>query len=280
MGAARGGTSIVASTLVYLGIFMGDGANPPVFEDTRLVDCLEDREALLRVVEEYNGRFECWGFKRPAVIQHLSTLHPLLQDPVYLFVFRDVLALANRNTISMGSDPVQSMRQALDSYHTVLDFIQQVQPNGLLLSVEKALVRPADFVDQLVSYLHLKSTAEQRQQALDYIQVDPTLYLLASRHHRVGQVEVAYPGVVQGWAFAATDDSPQKLVISVNGMDAGETTADQACPELALRGAHPTGLCGFRYPFPSGFANVGDSLAVRFAGTEQFLPGLKMIQPG
>lgn len=56
VGVARGGTSMVAGSMAKLGIFMGDKAAPPVFEDMRLSDSFERRD--LRAVQDIVQEFE------------------------------------------------------------------------------------------------------------------------------------------------------------------------------------------------------------------------------
>ena len=57
LGLARGGTSLVAGALESLGVFMGDGSCPPVFEDLRIGEAIAQGRfsAVDGIIEDYNN---------------------------------------------------------------------------------------------------------------------------------------------------------------------------------------------------------------------------------
>jgi len=169
------------------------------------------------------------------------------------------------------------MRRAHDELGRILRFVEQAQVSGVLLSAEKVLLRKDEFVDRLIDYLGLESRVTQieRQDAKDFITVDPVDYLDSSHiglRELVGYVDHATPTFVAGWADVRNSPEPAELRISVNGSPAGSTTADLPRPDVKDRGFHPTGECGFRFVFPEGQSlQKGDEVAVQFAVSGEHL---------
>jgi hypothetical protein len=253
--------------LKKLGVFIGDQAVPPVFEDVRLATAIEanDEPATRAVIADYDSAHPIWGFKRPSLIQHLAQTVPLFRNPVFIAVFRDVLSITNRNVLSMKSEPLKSLRQALVQYDQVCDFLESKQPSALLLSNEKALLRPDAFVDELVDWLGLEVSAEQRKDAQDAIVVDHPQYLDASRLRFLGHLDKVTPAHVAGWACIRGQTGPAKLEILVNGRLFATVVASRRRQDVQRRGVHPTGMCGFRHEFrPEDGVATGDQVSVRF----------------
>lgn len=90
IGTARGGTSMVAGVLSRLGVYMGDRANHPVYEDVRLSEAFEKKQIarFKHIVEEYSMKHTHWGWKRPSTIDHLSEVNSLLSPSgsIYLYL--------------------------------------------------------------------------------------------------------------------------------------------------------------------------------------------------
>lgn len=267
VGVARGGTSIFSGALHKLGVFMGERSAPPVFEDLVLSSALEswDLSEARRVVDRYNERHAVWGFKRPGATAYLRRLHELLREPIYLFVFRDIAALARRNMLSMKAEAIPTMRQALSGYTTILDFIESFRPSGLLISCEKALIHPSDVLEQVEQYLGLEAPADRRKAALDFVEADPPQYLEHTRLMFAGELERATADACSGWAWIKNRPGPAVLTVLINGVPVGTTQAKQHRPDVQEKGIHPTGECGFHFRYPRGvMVKVGDEVAVRF----------------
>lgn len=267
LGVARGGTSMVASVLERLGIFLGDQAVAPVYEDVRLATALEasDAELVRGIVDEYDAAHPVWGFKRPGAIDYLERLHASLRSPVYLVVFRDVLGIANRNVLSMKSDAFKSMRNALGQYTQLLQFLETHTPSALLLSNEKALVRPHHFVQEVASWLDLPLSEAQLKAAAAAIVVDNPLYLDSSRLHFLGNLDRATPQFVSGWACIRGKKEAARMEVRKGDRVLGTVVADRNRPDVLKNGAHPTGLCGFRYDFSAqDDVSVGTEVSVHF----------------
>jgi hypothetical protein len=282
LGVARGGTSMVAGVLRELGVFLGDKAMAPVFEDVRLAEAIEARDVSLSrsIVDEYDAAHAVWAFKRPGLIEQLSFATQLFRHPVYVVIFRDVLAIANRNALSMKSDALKSMKQSLRQYEVVREFIASTHPKALLVSNEKALIHPVAFVSELVSWLGLDVTAEQAAGASGAIVVDPPAYLNASRLQFLGRLDRATTEHAGGWAFIKGRSGPATLEVTVNGRVVATVIADRQRPDVKEKGIHPTGFCGFRYDFRAeDGVGKGDQVSARFTlGGEELKGGPRVLE--
>ena len=282
LGVARGGTSMVAAVLRELGVFLGDKATAPVFEDVRLAEAIEanDPDLSRLIVNEYDAAHAIWAFKRPGLIDRLPLVSQLFRNPVYLVIFRDVLAIANRNALSMKSDALKSMTQSLRQYEVVRNFLATTSPRALLISNEKALIHPVAFVSELVSWLRLDVTTQQMQRAARAIVVDPPNYLDASRLQFLGRLDKATTTHAGGWAFIKGRTGPAILEIVVNSRVLATVVADRQRPDVKGKGIHPTGFCGFRYDFgPDDRITKGDQVSARFTlGGEELKGGPKVVE--
>lgn len=282
LGVARGGTSMVASVLRELGIFLGDQAMAPVFEDVRLAEAIEagDTARCRTIIAEYDAGHSVWAFKRPGLIDHLAAVTPLFRNPVYVVIFRDVLAIANRNALSMKINPLKSMKQSLRQYDIVREFVVSTNPTALLVSNEKALLHPVAFVTELVNWLGLDVTPERITRATQAIVVDPPNYLNASRLQFLGRLDRATEAYVGGWAFIKGRSGPASVEIIVGGRVVATVVADRQRPDVKDKGIHPTGFCGFRHDFKQqDGAAKGAEVSARFAlGGEVLKAGPRVIE--
>ena len=163
VGVARGGTSLVAGALSHLGVFMGDRAMAPVFEDVRLSEHFESKDlfAAKRVVDEYTEMHDLWGWKRPSSLNYLQDVDTLLDSPKYIFIFKDVFSIGQRNKISMLSDVVVGMEKAMESYSKILTFIKKNNPSAMFASYDKVIAHSDHFIKSLVSFCNISPSEDQ-----------------------------------------------------------------------------------------------------------------------
>ncbi|MGB5468627.1 MAG: sulfotransferase [Sedimenticolaceae bacterium] len=272
MGLARSGTSMIAGCLHELGIFMGDQAPPPVYEDMAMSAAVEagDIATVQRIVRQYNRQHAIWGWKRPASLHHIADLHATLRDPHYVVVFRDLFAIANRNRISMGANLLANMQRSADEYRQLLNFLERLRAPCLLVSYEKALRHKEAFVDTLCGFAGLQPPAPVRARAVAFVAPSPPAYLKASRAGRViGHIDAVQADQVFGWAarrLQAPDAGPLQVTLEVNGQTVAVTPANAMRPDLVSHGAHPTGEAGFLFRLQgAGLLEAGDEVRV-YAG--------------
>lgn len=269
IGPPRSGTSMVAGVLHHLGLHMGQDARPPVYEDAALSAAFErgDDRQVRDIVARYlkaHGRF---GWKRPASIEQLDRVHAVFGNPSYVFVFKDIFAIANRNRISMSSNVVDNLRKTAEQYLGAVAFIQKRRPHALLVSYEKAMRDRERFVSQVGDFCGLDVDAQRRDAAAAFMDPVPEDYLEKSRLHRAqGRlVGLDDEGQLRGWArYVYRKDARavvdvylnDKVVASVNAVET-MAAADAACP----------GPCGFSFAFGGRRAlRPGDVVRARVRG--------------
>ena len=252
LGVARGGTSLIAGTLHHLGVFSGDACHSPVFEDCRLSDAIENRSSELAadVIEEYNQRYDIWAWKRPGSLRYLTKLHKLARNPHYIIVFKDLLAIANRNCISMGFELDSGLQSALKSYTTLLKFIRTNKSPKLLVSYEKAVEDEVHFIDELCSFLQLTVADEQKQTALQFVQPNSVEYLENTRANRIiGRIESVGSNTVCGWSSHAHRNisQPVELQLLINGQPVQQLEANEPRAGAQGQGASLSRNTGFTF---------------------------------
>jgi len=262
VGTARGGTSMVAGALAHLGVFMGDAAVAPVYEDTRLSAAFEsaDDQAVEAILERYASSAHRVGWKRPSSIDQLERVDRLFGKPRYVFVFKDVFAIANRNSISMRSETLSGMARALEQYQRVVEFLRKAQPSALLVSYDKAMAYKHEFIQSLVEFCGIEVSEAQRQAALDFIDPEPAAYLDASRITKAqGRLDMARDNVVAGWARYLHQSKSATVDIYVNDTQVGSVHAREQRRDLVER----LGVaCGFTFALPSELS-PGDIVRAR-----------------
>ena len=245
LGAARGGTSAVAATLDALGVAMGRGALPPVFEDLELSLAIEEgRRADAEDLIANRSAATPWGFKRPGYSRFAADYHPHLGNVRYVAIFRDPLATAVRARLSSEADLLGTMRRTLAEYRRIKDFLKSCQASALLVSYEKMLENPAAFVDALADFCGCP--AGDREAALACIQPSPADYLDHTRNNKSrGRLDIVERKRIRGWAQYLTHRRQAEVAIEVNGREVARVPADQYREDLAEMGISADGHCAF-----------------------------------
>jgi hypothetical protein len=264
VGTARGGTSMVAGALNHLGVFMGDRAAAPVFEDTRLSDAFEasNISEVSRIVEEYSSQHLVWGWNRPSSINYLDDVYEHLDNPYFIFIFKDIFSIGNRNSISMQANPLDEMEKACNQYLKIIEFIKLRKPRALLVSYDKALNDVEGFVNYLIRFSGSNPSEKQIKSAIDFIQPNPDQYLDMSRINKSqGFVDLCDSGRVKGWAKYLYKKEPATVEVLVNDVFCGAIEASRPRPDLKEKLNMD---CAFEYQFEEPL-KPGDIVRVKVA---------------
>jgi hypothetical protein len=277
LGVARSGTTMVAGALHHLGIPMGMGERPnDVFEDVELAGAVEgdDPDRLQALIARRNDAHAVWGWKRPSAITRMERLQRQFRNPEYLVVFRDVFAIANRNRISVRADIVANMEDTLRRYAELLSFLRTCTARALLISYEKAMLRPRTFVDALAAHVGVTQRPLIRAARL-FVRPNPPDYLVSSRTWGgYGNLEALRADRVSGWAALRGEDKPARVHLWINGQFVATAVADLDRPDVRQRKVHPTGACGFSFELPAAARlQDGDTVRVRIEGEPSDLHG-------
>ncbi|MFC4252580.1 sulfotransferase [Sinimarinibacterium flocculans] len=277
-GLARSGTTMVAGALHHLGIdMMGGAAANAVYEDLELSRALEagDTGPIRRLVAIRNAAGRPWGWKRPSSLGALGELERHFTNPRYVVVFRDMLAIATRNRVSMRANVVDNLAASYRQYGVLLEWVRQVRAPTMLVSYEKAMLDKAAFVSALATFAG--ADAAGCTQAVRFIRRDSPRYLRASRNWggkgRLGRADCE---AIAGWACWPDRGEAVDVRISVNGRTLATVTADLQRQDIRRRGLHASGNCGFLYRCGAGEVRAGDVVTARIAGDVIDLPGSGM----
>jgi hypothetical protein len=276
LGVARGGTTMAASVLQALGVYMGEKLGP-VLEDVALSKAVEsqDMARLSEIVAQRNAAHRLWGWKRPSALEFKDVWKDRFRNPYIIAVFRDPFAIANRNRISMLSDVFQNMEHTVQHLGTLVQFLRQQEAPVLLCSYEKVLAYPEIFVRAVDNFLDLNAN-ESWAEAIRRINPASKEYLETSRiTNSLGHLDVVNQHICSGWAFYPKQPARvAKVQVFVNGRLVHTAMAGLPRPDVKENGIHPTGLCGFRFEWPIGFRpKVGDRVDARVEGDVKSLNG-------
>jgi hypothetical protein len=161
VGVPRGGTSSVAAVLDGLGVHMGepeDMASGGSFENKIFVrGSMADQEY---EVSQLNERFDVWGFKNPYGRVTLDMLPSNVRNPCCIFVFRDLVALAQSRLYNTHPrKPYQSFERSANLLAQLMGCLSTVECPSLITSYEAIKSMPVQFVESVVRFLGLEPDA-------------------------------------------------------------------------------------------------------------------------
>lgn len=276
LGAPRGGTSALAGALAKLGLFMGDGASPPVFEGLKLARAIEggDRDGALQIIGDYNRKHRVWAHKRPGFTHAMAEYHDALRNPVYLVIFRDPIATASRGMISgrLKGNYLKKLHQILEKYADVVRFVEDAGAAAIFVSYEKLLQDPARVIGELVECLGLETGAGQLDAAIAWVQPSPEDYLEVSRAERAdGEWVLLDEMRIAGWAryVNRSMQAPPVIVLYRGEEELARTRADRSPPPAASTGDD---TCGFEFDLRQLGIAPSPALRLRVKGDIRDMP--------
>lgn len=240
MGIARSGTTMAAKVLQALGVDMGaDGS--VVLENTAMANLLEkdrDDKALAALVAERNAAFDRWGWKRPEAFRYHKRFLNGLRNPRLIILYRDPLAIALREHLSMNDEVLPKIHHALQRYQAITEFVAITKFPVLMVSYEKAVGEPREFAKSLGQFAGAQMTDSLLDKAAAEITLNDATYLEATTRKRSplrGVVEKITRRRIKGWAAYPSQAAIPTIVCSVNGREVGRATADEERPDLSSR---------------------------------------------
>lgn len=161
-GLGRSGTTMVSRVLSELGVFMGARLTERSNEDADVRQFVkEQNEAQFeRLCRMRDAAHAVWGFKSPGFRDHLAGWEKHLRNPRIIFIFRDLLAIALRNQLSMNTDVLEALALATRGYAKALKQIEQCNAPFLLLSYEKCMENPGRAVQRIGEFCGVALTPE------------------------------------------------------------------------------------------------------------------------
>ena len=124
LGVSRGGTSAAAGILNFLGVPMGSTGEAPLFEDLPMNRALSQGiESVETLIARNNAEKSVWGFKGNTITLPYEEIAMKMRNPVFIVIFRDLLAIANRANLSAGRDVAAIMQRQGKEYQRIVDFV-------------------------------------------------------------------------------------------------------------------------------------------------------------
>lgn len=277
LGVPRGGTSMVAGILSNLGIFMGETENlAPFYENVELGRSFRtgDKNKVKAVIGKNNQLYSLWGIKIfPKKIHYWFKYRALFSDVVYVVVFRDILAIAKRNVISMNEHYLKEMFKAAFINFGLLTLISLTKKPALLLSYEKALLFPEGVVADLSKFLNI-ADEEKITAAIEFIKPSPVDYRIRSTTTAKLNTELAYFGYLDsvakdkiiGWVLSLENRNEMAVELFINGKLESVTIANLMREDVKKANNDFHANCGFEFNFSeSDYLKSGDCIEVRIA---------------
>jgi hypothetical protein len=246
-GLQRSGTTLVASVLRQVGIFMGKEINDLVHEDEAIAKILtaRDLDALTPLIRERDATYGTWGFKFPMLCRPLG-LDDLARfsDPHVIVPFRDPVSVAVRKSLSEYQPPMRALRTAMDDQAAMVAFVERLQCPTLLLSYEKSLVFPGDFIDAILNFCDLPRSDALRERLIGLIEPNRRDYIAQVRLQYRGVIDGVTGGRLYGWCCLTAVAEPVALDLLVDGQPVLAFLADVFRQDL-LDAGFGTGHHGF-----------------------------------
>jgi hypothetical protein len=182
LGVSRGGTSAAAGVLNLLGVPMGSTGEAPLFEDLPMNRALSQGvESVEALIARNNDEKPVWGFKGNTITQPYEEIARRLRNPVFIVIFRDLLAVANRARLSAGRDVAAIMQRQGKEYQRIVDFVSTGHFYSVLVSYEKLSTYSDEVVYAIADSAGLDVTTEQLRAASAFVRPAPDDYLKVSR---------------------------------------------------------------------------------------------------
>lgn len=158
-GFPRGGTTMVAGVAKLCGLNIGKnlGIN---LEDEKfnLTDLkkngLDAKKTIIESIKKNNDSMPIWGWKYPFAGTYLDEIKDYLVSPHLILVSRDPFAIASRE-ISIGKSKIDTIHLILKRQNINIELIQRWKVPTLLISYERALTQPKQFIEALCHFLGL-----------------------------------------------------------------------------------------------------------------------------
>lgn len=239
VGLPRSGTSMVASVLKTLGVFMGRVIDNVVFEDHEMANALDTENApqLAALIATRNAQHRVWGFKRPEAYKHLPKLCAQCRNPRVIVTFRDILAISLRNNLSVQSDPIKMLPRLAGEYEALTATVRRLTVPTLLISYEKAIQFPDRVVAEIAAFCGVNAAEASLQEAAQIIENGNPRYVQAARLQYQGHVGRLSEGKLRGWVKVQKRDQVRVSVeLELDGKVVQRTRADIYRPDVEQAG--------------------------------------------
>lgn len=282
VGLPRGGTSAVAQAVHTLGVFSGNKIDPVNFEDLEMAVAYraKDKKRLNELIKEREEQ-SVFAWKLPDIHNDLKKIHRLFSNPRYIFVYRDILALANRASQVHDRKLTDTLAASLNGYQSMVKFIRRYDPFVLNVSYEKMLIDPAGFVNAVVSFIDISVDEEVFEGAVSVITPSPEAYIEWSHRHQFSKrleklnirawVDMFDASKVSGWVVDRS--SQAEIEVHLDDQLIAKVVSNASRPDLVEAGISATGNVGFCFLFSDVQEKIEGMKTVSLIYKGNHLPG-------
>lgn len=267
-GLPRSGTTAFARALEQLGFSLGPAGLSPVAELASLhpplraamhggeqerINLMDAMEAEVDLLSRDNQHYI---IKLPDSYRFLDQEFLPRGIDLVIFVTRDPLCVAVRNSKSVGIDMAVAIKKAVSEYASFMNVVASCSYPNLLVPYEKLLAMPVDFLSAIAKSLGFPEGGENVDRAVCSVVLNDANYLKASSLDRgefLGEIGYFANGRIGGWCFwsGMPEKRVQLNIFGPSGSSLGSAATRLKRTELVDRGLHPTGDVGFRVDLSS-----------------------------
>jgi len=278
VGVGRGGTSAIAASLHTLGVSLGDNFNPPNFEDTQMSEAFRTRnwKKFKQLIKNSESKYSKIAWKLPDSNKQLNRINRYFSNPYYIFVYRDIFAIANRKNLAKDTDILTTMQTSLASYNRIIKFIKKNKINALHISYEKLLQNKYEYAQELALFCNIPASEELLKQVSDIIEPSPENYVSWTETSRQltrlkqsgydGYIDSTSEESISGWMLQINNKAPITIELLINNEYHLEFKCDNFRQDLIDAKKSTSGNAGFNIPLKAGSIKKNDTISVRVKG--------------
>lgn len=161
-------------------VFLGHLGNRQMLQNKESQERIKFIESIKEQVKTKNNSYNIWGWKDPLSIYYITDIAPLLRNPIYIWITRDLIAISEREFLAQqpkrGSIHSYSYVDAtLNQYRVTNEFLSILSEQNrpvLLVSYERSLRSPESLYLSLAEFIGLKKDFQTLNKIIDYVQPD------------------------------------------------------------------------------------------------------------
>lgn len=155
LGQPRGGTSVVAGLCHLIGVRMGRDIDPSNMEAREFLGLVKHEDFRARfesALDELKFGTQLFGFKDPAAVDYWQRVADLVPDPLFVVVFRDPVAIAERQRLD-GADFAESLCQVGLRQSALVRLVAETKFPTAVVSYERLLGDTRRAYEQLSQFV-------------------------------------------------------------------------------------------------------------------------------
>lgn len=278
VGVGRGGTSVIAASLHTLGITLGDNFNLPNYEDTQMSAAFRSRnwKELKQLISSSESKYLKFAWKLPDSNKQLKRINHYFSNPRYIFVYRDIFAIANRKNLAKNDDILTTMQSSLASYNRIIKFIKKNKISALHISYEKLLQNKYEYAQELALFCNIPASEELLQKIGTLIEPSPdgyttwtetSLQLTKLRQSGYdGYIDTISEDSISGWLLQINNKEPITIELLINDQHKLDFKCNNFRQDLIGAKKSTTGNAGFNITLESGHINKNDTITIKVKG--------------